>query len=430
MVIVKDQHRKKIFLLIIGLYFTLNFYIGILPANIDNLITDLSGTTQFGIGLVIIFRLTFGTISMLLFGYFGAVLGSRFGKKKLFIVMNALSVSFNGLIIFSFNYWYFLTFSIISTIANGAFLPIGFSIVSDLYSSKERGGKFGMLQFSLVLGNGLGVALGGFLGWRIGFSISFFMGIACLGTYLLYGNETQNKRSAQQFENLNGGVEYNYKITMTNVLQLLKTKTILGLMISVLCYGIAISTLANWGIYYLTLRLKKETSAILLHIITGIGALPGAIIGGKLGDIYFCSRKPKARIFLSFGGLILGIILLLGFYIQLHLLLGFFGYFFISFANGNQFAIYSDVSEPKLCGTVNSLSGIMLNIGGITGNLLVSTLVQSNLLSFSITLVLLIWLCGSFSWIIPHFYYSKESKLQKRLITTRKEKLEVKQISL
>ena len=301
---VKGRHEKKTFLLIIGLYFTINFYIGILPANIDNLITDLSGATQSGIALVIMFRLVFGTISMLLFGYFGEVLGSRFGKKRLFVLMNALSIGFNGLIIFSFNYWYFLTFSIISSITNGAFLPIGFSIVSDLYSSKERGGKFGMLQFSLVLSNGLGVALGGFLGWRVGFSISFFMGIACLGTYLVNGTNSQLK---PEFENLDGETQYNYKITMVNFLQLLKTKTILGIMISVLCYGIAISTLANWGIYYLTLRLKS----------------------------------------------------------------------------------------------VNSLSGIILNIGGIIGNMVVSTLVQINLLSFSIILVLFVWLCGSFSWIIP-----------------------------
>jgi hypothetical protein len=102
-------------------------------------------------------------------------------------------------------------------------------------------------------------------------------------------------------------------------------------------------------------------------------------------------------------------------------LLGFFGFFFISFANGNQFAIYSDVSIPELRGTVNALSGIMLNLGGITGNLLISTLIQNSLgfLSLSITLVLVIWLVGSFSWIIPYFYYSKESGIQKSIITIR-----------
>jgi predicted MFS family arabinose efflux permease len=340
--------------------------------------------------------------------------------------MNAFSICFNGLIIFSFDYTYFFTLSIIASIANGAFLPIGFSIVSDLYTSKERGKKFGMLQFSLVLGNGVGVALGGFLGWRVGFIISFIMGILCLGSYLFYGYEPQQGSSETELENYTGVVEYNYKITISNVLRLLKTKTILGIFVSVFCYGIAISTVANWGIFYLSFQLKSETQAILLHIITGIGALPGAIIGGELGDIYFRSGKSKARIFISFGGLVLGIILLLSFYIQPILLLGFFGFFFISFASGNQFAIYSDVSIPELRGTVNALSGIMLNLGGITGNLLISTLIQNNLgfLSLSITLVLLIWLVGSFSWIIPYLYYSKESEFQKSLITIRRKKIE------
>jgi predicted MFS family arabinose efflux permease len=424
---IKDQCKRRTFFLILGLYFTINFYIGILPANIDNLITDLSGTTQFGIGLVIVFRLVSGTISLLIFGYFGEFLATRFSRKKLFILTNAFSICCNGLIILSFDYFYFLTLSIIASITNGAFLPIGFSIVSDLYSPQERGKKFGMLQFSLVLGNGLGIALAGFLGWRVGFIISFIMGILCLVSYLFYGYELPHGSSEPEFENLNGGVEYNYRITISNVMRLLKTKTILGIFVSVFCYGIAISTLANWGIYYLTFQLRSETQAILLHTITGIGALPGAIIGGELGDTYFRSGKTKARIIISYVGLVLGILLLLSFYLQPILLFGFFGFFFVSFANGNQFAIYSDVSVPELRGTVNSLSGIMLNIGGITGNLLISTLIQNNLgfLSLSITLVLLVWLMGSFFWIIPYFNYSKESEYRKVIMISKRKELNI-----
>lgn len=423
--IIKDQHKEKTFLLILGLYFTIYFYIGILPANIDNLIIDLSGTTQMGIGLIIIFRLVSGTISLLVFGYFGEILSKRFGKKRLFIVTNAFSICFNGLIIFSANYLYFLTLSIATSIANGAFLPIGFSMVSDLYSPKERGKKFGMLQFSLVLGNGLGVALGGFLGWRVGFIINCIMGILCLGGYIFYGYEPQHGNSDPEFESFKDVINYNFKITISNAKRLLKTKTILGIFISVLCYGIAISILTNWGIYYLTFQLGGETEAILSHTIIGIGALPGAIIGGELGDIYFRSGRPKARVIISYGGLVIGILLLLVFYIHQILLVGFFGFFFISFANGNQFAIYSDVSTPELRGTVNALSGIMLNIGGITGNLLISTLIQNNFLSLSITLVLFIWLFGSFSWIIPYFYYSKESRYRNLVMIRRRKELEV-----
>ena len=105
--------------------------------------------------------------------------------------------------------------------------------------------------------------------------------------------------------------------------------------------------------------------------------------------------------------------------------MGFFGYIFISFVIGNQFAIYSDVTVPELRGTVNALSGIMLNIGGITENVIVSAFVQNNFLSLSITLILVMWLVGSFSWIIPYFYYLEESELRRLTILTREKDLRV-----
>lgn len=52
----------------------------------------------------------------------------------------------------------------------------------------------------------------------------------------------------------------------------------------------------------------------------------------------------------------------------------------------------------------------MINIGGIIGNVLISSLIQTNigLLSFSITLVIVIWLAGSIFWILPYLNYDKE----------------------
>ncbi|KKL05459.1 hypothetical protein LCGC14_2605800, partial [marine sediment metagenome] len=90
-------------------------------------------------------------------------------------------------------------------------------------------------------------------------------------------------------------------------------------------------------------------------------------------------------------------------------------FFLAFFSTGNQFAIFSDVTPPKLRGTVNSLSGVMTNVGGIVGNLLVSTLIQTNIqmISISIAIVLVIWLFGSILWIIPYYYYPKELRLQK-----------------
>ena len=121
------------------------------------------------------------------------------------------------------------------------------------------------------------------------------------------------------------------------------------------------------------------------------------------------------------AGVICGAVLLLSFYSSPFMLFGLGGFFFAFFSTGNQFAIFSDVVRPKLKGTVNSMSGIMTNIGGIIGNLIVSTLIQTNIhmISISIVIVLVIWLIGSLFWLIPYFNYSKELRIESSSINKR-----------
>ena len=132
-------------------------------------------------------------------------------------------------------------------------------------------------------------------------------------------------------------------------------------------------------------------------------------MGGQLGDI-FINKLKVGRVYVSVVGMILGTVLLITFYSFPFILFGMFGYFFVFFSAGNRFAICSDVVIPKLKSTVNALNGVMINIGGIIGNVLISSLIQNNigLLSFSITLVIVIWFAGSVFWILPYFYYDKE----------------------
>ena len=120
-------------------------------------------------------------------------------------------------------------------------------------------------------------------------------------------------------------------------------------------------------------------------------------------------------------GLIIGIILLMLFYMLpifstnpleialswiLFLCLGLIGYFFASLYSGNVFAIYSEVCVPEKRSTVNAFNGIMLNIGAIIGNSILSSLILQDIgfLPFAIFLVLLIWILGSLFWLIPVSY--------------------------
>ena len=162
----------------------------------------------------------------------------------------------------------------------------------------------------------------------------------------------------------------------------------------------------------------------IIKIVAGLGALPGAIIGGKLGDKFHHIMKYRGRLIISFCGRVVGIIFLLLFYSYISkspslVILGFLGYFLFSFANGNQFAVYSEMCGPKSKALANAMNGVMLNIGGIIGNVLTSVLVQDGFsgLSFAIWMVLIIWLCGTMFWIISSLYYPLEVlKKEKRVL--------------
>ena len=93
---------------------------------------------------------------------------------------------------------------------------------------------------------------------------------------------------------------------------------------------------------------------------------------------------------------------------------------------GNQFAIYSEVSLPEVRSTAYSMNGLMVNIGGIFGNLIFSSLIESNIswLPYAILIVLVIWLFGALFWIIPYYYYPRESKECKDTLLRRREELE------
>ncbi|MBY8989571.1 MAG: MFS transporter [Candidatus Lokiarchaeota archaeon] len=446
-------NRKKTFHSIFLLYFMMFFCGGILPVNIGNLLAYLPKTTKFGIGIVSVSSLIIGIISILIFGYYGDKISERFSRKTIFIYTNFIWILTYGLASLSLNYFYYLLFIIVGAIGAGAFLPLGFSMIGDFYSPKDRGKKYGMMQFSLTLGAGMGIIFGGLLGnyagplgWRIAYGIGFIFGLFTLIFYTFSAIEPERLRSEPEFENFKGEINYNYKITYSNLKQLFRTRSVGGILISVFCSGIANVTLGMWAIFYLTIKIDSMDAELIvttIYILAGSGALLGAIIGGRLGDRYFRSGKLKGRVVVSLIGLIVGISLLSAFYLIpfytetivqvvfswiFFVIIGYLGFFFVAFSSGNQFAIYSEVSLPEIRSTANAMNGLMVNLGGIIGNLVISSMIERNisLLPYAILLVLIIWLLGSLFWIIPYFYYPRELKECREILLQRRNDLERK----
>jgi MFS family permease len=445
-----NSKREKTFQTLFFLYFMIYFFIGILPVNIDNLLVTLPQTTKMGIGIIIISSLFTGVISVLIFGYVGDKLSHKTSRKKLFVVTNLLWVIGYGLFSLSFNFQSLLILTIISAIGTGAFLPIGFSFISDLFPPDKRGSKFGIMQFGMILGNGTGIIFGAVLGnllngsgWRLAYGISFFLGIVAVLRYTMLGQEIIRTDTEPKLLDSKAKIDYNYKITFSSILQLFRIKSIMAIFLSVLCSGIALSTLGNWAIFYLSLKITSsnaESLATAIYLLVGLGALPGTIMGGKMGDYALRHGKIRGRIIISIFGLISGISLMIMFYLFpffsypsilivnswiIFIVLGFVGYCFSYFSIGNQFAIYSELCMPELRSTANAFNGLMLNIGGIMGNLIISSLIQNNLslLPFAVLSVLIIWLFGSFLWFIACSQYHKDVLNREKLLLRRREKL-------
>ena len=450
-----DIKRQKNFTSIWFLYFMIAFFFGILPVNIDNLLLFLPGTTKFGLGVAYASHLAVSMISILIFGYFGEKISEteRFSRKKIFVITNLIWIIAFGLISLSPNYYFFLFFAIISAIGTGAFIPIGFSIIGESFPPKERGKKFGFMQFGVILGSGTGIIVGVVLGnyagpngWRFAYGLGGVLGILAALRYNSSGIDPERGRAEPEFEDFEGVINYNYKITLNNLSQLLKKKSIAGILLYLVCAGIAISTLGLWAIFYLRTKINDINAELIsttILLLAATGALPGTILGGKIGDSMYKTGKLKGRVIISMGGLILGVICFLGFYLIpfytatplqiitswiLFISLGFLAFFFTSLPAGNIYAIYSEVCVPELRSTANALNGLMINIGGIIGNLLFSSLIENDmsLLPFAVSLILLIWLFGALLWIIPYFFYPKESIKLRDIMTERRNKLEEK----
>ncbi len=446
--------RKKTFSSLFYLYFMIYFFFGILPVNIDNILLYLPRTTTFGVGFLQASTLIVGIISILFFGYYTDKITMKYSRKKIFILTNFLWILSYGLASLSIDYYFYLIFNIISAIGTGAFLPIGFSMIGDFYPPEERGKKFGAMNFALILGSGMGIIGGGLLGsyiagslgWRLTYIVGFGLGTIPLIFYITQGIDPERGRAEPEFKGFEGEINYNYKITFKSLTELFRKKSIAAILLYVLFSGLATSTLGIWGIFYITSKIgttNAELAATTIYLLAGAGALPGTIIGGKIGDLYLSKGKIKGRAIISFIGITLGVVFTIIFYITpffkvniiqivfswiFFILIGFFGYMFASFSVGNQFAIYAEVCLPELRSSANAMNGLMVNIGGIIGNLLLSSLIENNLslLPFAISLVLLIWLAGTFLWIIPYFYYPKESKMCSDILIKRRQELEDK----
>jgi len=446
---------KKNFRSICLLHLTFYISVGLYGVNIENLLLDLPGTTPFGIGLAAAIGLTVGTISIIMFGYYTDKFSERFSRKKIFLFTNLCWIIGFGSRSFAPNYNFFLIGVVIAAFGGGAFLPIGYSIIGDSYPPEDRGKSYGGMNVALIIGSGMGIIIGGLIGnvfgasgWRISYSIAGFLGLLALLNYFFSGIDLERGRSDPEFKDFEGKIHSDYKITLYNLFQVFKRKSILGIMIYHIFAGVTFAV-GTWTIFYLSKKIKGNYALLVvltIILLGGTGAIFGTMVGGRLGDSFYRSGKIRGRVVISVFGLTLGGIIMLIFYLIpfntttpsqyifsfiIFLILYWIGSFLTSLCVGNIFAIYSEVSVPELRGTANAFTGVLVSIGGIIGQIVFSYIIERDLklFPFAVTLMFSIFLFGNLFWIITYIYYPQESKELRDIMVNRRKELDEKRNS-
>ena len=150
---------------------------------------------------------------------------------------------------------FYLICALIITFAAGAYTPLAVAMVSELYPPEERGNKYGVMNFFNILGAGGGLLFGmlfsyslGPFGWRFTKGLIAILGLLDVVLYIYIGIEPERGRVEPEFQDFDGVIEYDYKITFSKFKQLLKKKTIAGIFLFILVSMICVGPLGLWTI--------------------------------------------------------------------------------------------------------------------------------------------------------------------------------------
>ncbi|MFX0100624.1 MAG: MFS transporter [Candidatus Hodarchaeota archaeon] len=442
------QKRAKLnFLGIWFLYASYYFVFGTLSPNIDSIVASISGATRSGISLLNALQLTINIISLIFFGAFSDKMTEKLSRKKVLIIANLLILSGTISVVFSQNFlMFFIPFQLIA-LGSGSFMAIAFPIISDSFELKDRGKVFGLMQFSLLFGAGGGMLIGSLIGgigltsWRYAYSFGAVLISGSIIIYSIFGYDPKRGSSDPEFVNLAENISYGYKMSFDSIKNILKSKTILLSFISVICLNIAHTTLGVWGIPFLNSKINPESNSLfatLLVVLSGFGGLFGSIIGGRVGDSLYKKKKSRGRILLSTFVVIIGELAYITFYLiipydksstvsgilsfTMMMIFGLIGSFFVFMRTGNVYAIYSECCLPEERAIANSFNGLMVQVGGIIGNIIVFFLVDNSLL-LAISVILTIGLLSSLPQALMYITCNKEARACRDIMEQRSAKL-------
>ncbi|MFY1624633.1 MFS transporter [Micromonospora sp. WMMD723] len=381
-----------------------NVAIGLVPP-LYGPISGALGVPQRMLGLVTAVSFLVSAVAAVAWAY----VGDRTNRKPLLMVGTLVWAAGTGGSAFATGFPTFLAAQLVAAVGLGAVGSVGFSVVTDLISPRRRGLVMSFWGLSQGVGTLAGTLTGGLLGatdWRRPFLLLTVVGLGATVAYLLTYDIRRGQSEPELAAAIEAGVEYDYRITRSDLPRILGRRTNRWLILQGLTAQAAFGSLV-WLPVLFAERAQEQgystaTAVVVGSVFATLFQLGGvfSIVGGLAGDA-LQRRTPRGRALVA----AVGVLAALPFYlvlffvpiridvpdgggtgavvgavlasvvteptVGLSLLTAVVALALTSANSPNWFALIADVNPPEHRGTVYSLGNLVNGVGRAAGNGLV-----------------------------------------------------------
>ncbi|MHA1264672.1 MAG: MFS transporter [Candidatus Helarchaeota archaeon] len=401
--IYKSGNIRNYFLVIILIIFInlMTFEQGLIPTNVDPI------QMYFGIGadflgiFVGVYTAIMATMA-LIFGY----LADKQERINLLILgagiwsFCALMSYFSAILLY--NVILFAIFRILAGIGLGCLMPVGFSLLTDIISSKSRSKAFAIWGIATMIGAATGAVIGADLYstygrtgvadlWAEPFLFIGVTGMFIIAFVVIFFREPKRAATEEVFKDLisKEGLSYSYRIKKEDLKNIYKRKSNFWLIINFVD-TIYPGLLILWIFDYLSESFNLEEGLfsfelLYLFIMLLIGLLGGTVIFSWLGDRLYQKGDKSARAKIAvYCALLTNPFVLLAFIEPLSTQNYWWIGILIAVGLGvnqgigpNWYASIIDVNLPENRGTMIATASFLDNIGRAIGQIVGGILIAS-----------------------------------------------------
>jgi MFS family permease len=413
----------------------------LLPPNYQ-LIMEEFGISESQMGLVSSIFVATSALMTIIWGFLSDVKQ----RKKLLVVGVLLGEIPCFLTAYVTSYWQLLAMRFLTGIGIGSIIPIGYSLIADMFEESKRGRGYSYMETAFGFGTLLGMIMAGIIaGWRLPFILAAVPNFFLAPLFYFVAEEPKRGEGEKELrEALEQGYEYSYRISWEAVKKSFATKTNQLIFLQGIIGTVPWGIVMYWLISFLqvTRGMDKTTSTFVL-LLVGISSVLGSLVGGILGD-YFEARWRGGRAILTGIAIFIGMLAAIGiilYPLPSHLTpkdwafiaaYSFLFIQFVSYAGPNVRAIVSQVNLPEDRGTIFGVFNILDNVGKATGPLLGGLMIEwlmgigySKPLAYQYTLLIgsLFWLPCALVWLWIRRSYPEDREAVKETLKKRVEEL-------